>query len=422
MIDPLILVRAVHFAATVLAAGTIGFMVLVAKPAARAMTSPRPAEFAAFGERLMLVTFMALALAMLSGAVWLVLVAANIYGVPMVDVCLNGGVVSVITDTRFGQVAIVRLMLALFLASLLPWPATQWVQLAAAVLLIALLAFIGHAGATPGTAGRVHLAFDTLHLLAAGAWLGGLPAFAMLLGHGRGGDPGWPSFATDATKRFSLLGIVSVGTLVVGGLVNTWFLLSGPRDLLATDYGRLVLCKIGLFAAMIAIATVNRYHLTPQLPEPTAMRALRRNSLAEIGLGLLVMLFVGALGTIAPAAHFHHRAAGTAPEATYAHIHGDEAMADVTIDPARPGPVRIDIRLSREDSSDFSASEVVIYLTPREKYGGPPLSRTAKRLASGVWQVDGLEIGQPGVWVLNLIVKPPTGDPIVLDAPVVIDP
>jgi hypothetical protein len=97
-------------------------------------------------------------------------------------------------------------------------------------------------------------------------------------------------------------------------------------------------------------------------------------------------------------------------------------VADVTIDPARPGPVRVDVRLSREDSSDFPASEVVIYLIPREKYGGPPLSRAAKRLASGVWQVNGLEIGQPGVWVLNLIVKPPAGDPIVLDAPVVIDP
>ena len=36
MIDPLILARGLHIAASVLAAGTVGFLVLVAEPAARA--------------------------------------------------------------------------------------------------------------------------------------------------------------------------------------------------------------------------------------------------------------------------------------------------------------------------------------------------------------------------------------------------
>jgi putative copper resistance protein D len=40
---------------------------------------------------------------------------------------------------------------------------------------------VGHAGATPGPTGNIHFASDTLHLLTAGAWLGGLPAFVLLL-------------------------------------------------------------------------------------------------------------------------------------------------------------------------------------------------------------------------------------------------
>ena len=58
--------------------------------------------------------------------------------------------------------------LALLLAVLMPWPATRLLQLAAAAGLIGLIALIGHAGATPGTAGHIHLASDVVHLLAAG--------------------------------------------------------------------------------------------------------------------------------------------------------------------------------------------------------------------------------------------------------------
>ena len=420
MIDPLILTRCVHIAATVLAAGTVGFVALVAEPAARAMT--RPADFSALRERLTVVVFVALAVAILSGAIWLVLVAADIYGAPFVVVLLNGDASSVLTDTRFGQVALVRLMLALLLVALLPWPSTQSVQLAVAALLLALLAFVGHAGATPELAGRVLLASDIVHLLGAGAWLGGLPALAMLLARaGHSSEPDWPAIAAAATRRFSLLGIVGVGALLASGLVNSWNLLAGPRDLVASDYGRLVLFKIALFIAMVAIATVNRYHLKPRLPAPDAMRALQRNSLAETGLGLCVLLIVGALGTMAPTAHFHHPSAGGSPDATYAHIHGGEVMADVTIDPGRAGRVRVSIRLSREDSSNFAASGVSLVLTPQAAAGALPISRVATRSTDDTWEVDGLEIGQPGIWTVAVTVRTGSGQPIVLDAPIVIE-
>ena len=422
MIDPLILVRSIHIAATVLATGTVAFLVLVAEPAARAMTASRPADHSAFCERLILLVFSALALAIVSGAAWLVLVAADIYGAPIIEVCLHGGVMSVLTDTRFGQIAIARLALALLLGALLPWPATQFAQLTVAALLIVLLAFIGHAGATPGLAGRVHLTSDIVHLLGAGAWLGGLPALAILLAQARASsDPAWHALATSSTRRFSRLGIISVAALLASGLVNSWNLLAGPRDLVATDYGRLVLLKIALFAAMVAIAAVNRYHLTPQLAAPAAMRALQRNSLAETGLGLGVLVFAAALGTMVPSGHVHAPPADIAADATFVHIHTNEAMADVTIAPGRRGPVRVSIRLTREDSSVFTAAGVLVVLTPQAQSGAPPLSRAATRLADGTWQADGLEIGQPGIWIVKLTVAPGTGEPLVLDAPIVIE-
>ena len=125
--------------------------------------------------------------------------------------------------------------------------------------MIALPALVGHAGATPGIAGDIHLVSDMVHLLAAGAWLGGLPAFACCCGKRAAGRGDLARFRNQATRRFSIVGILSVGALLASGLVNSWNLLSGPRDLVTTDYGRLVALKIGLFVAMVAIAAVNRF-------------------------------------------------------------------------------------------------------------------------------------------------------------------
>jgi putative copper resistance protein D len=402
VIDPLILARGIHIAATVLASGTVCFMALVA-------------DVPALRRRLNWLVWSALAAAVLSGVGWLVLLASEIFGAPIVEVCLHGGAWSLLTDTRFGLIWSARLVLALLLGVLLLWPGARLLPLIAAALLIALLALIGHAGATPGLAGRIHLASDMVHLLAAAAWLGGLPAFILLLRNAGSSKP-----AVDATKRFSRLGIVCVAALLASGAVNSWNLLAGPRDLLNTDYGRLVLLKIGLFAAMICIAAVNRYHLIPQLPAATAMRALQRNSLCEIGLGLCVLLFVGVLGAMAPNAHVHTTSSAIPPNAAFVHIHSSEAMADVTIDPGRAGLSKVTIHVSRDDFSDIAVKEVRLALEPPTA-GAETVERAAMRLPDGSWTIDRLEIGQPGIWTVRVIVTPAAGKSIMLDAPVVID-
>jgi putative copper resistance protein D len=416
--DPLVFARWIHFAATAVALGTAGFMVLVAEPAARIRV---PTGFAVLRRHLVMVTWGALALAILSGAAWLVLLASDILGASLVDVCLHGGAWPVLADTRFGIVWCARLLLALLFGLLLLWPALGTIQLAAAAGIMALPALIGHAGATPGIAGDIHLVSDMVHLLAAGAWLGGLPAFALVLRHAASFDEQtWPEFVVRMTHRFSILGILCVGALLVSGIVNSWNLLGGPRDLVATDYGRLVALKIGLFVAMIAIATVNRSFLTPRLPHLRALRVLERNSLAEIGLGLCVLLFVGMLGTLPPSAHVHPAATAIPPDAAYVHIHAVEAMADVTIDPGRAGQAEVTIRVSREDFSRFPAKDVRLSLDPPQGGVQAP-ERAAIEQTDGNWVVSAAELAAPGIWTVRVIVTPPKGEPIVLDAPIVIE-
>ena len=417
MLDPLALVRGLHFAATLLACGTVVFLVLVAEPASGKIRG----DFAALRHQLNVLTWLSLAVAALSGAVWLALLASDILGTSLADVCLHGGLWPVLFDTRFGLVWCVRLALAFLLGFLILRPATRGFQIVTVVALTASPALVGHAGATPGIGGDVHLMSDMVHLLAAGAWLGGLPAFVWSLWRARRtANPAWLDFAIRSTRRFSVVGILSVGALLASGLINSWYLLGSPRDLVATDYGRLVALKVGLFAAMVAIATVNRFHLTPRLPAVPALRTLQRNSVAEICLGLCVLLFVGMLGTFPPSAHIHAAPEGIPPGAAFVHIHGLEAMTDVMVNPGRPGQADVTIRVSREDMSLYPVKDVRLVLEP-PKPGGRPVEHNAVEQADQTWLVSGITVSEPGIWTVRVIVRPDSGEPIDLDAPIVIE-
>jgi copper resistance protein D len=422
VIDPLILVRAAHFTATALAAGTASFVVLAAEPSFR--VAGAGVEGTTFQKSARWLVWSGLAAAIGTGIIWLMWLASDIYGTSLVNVCLHGGAWSVLTETRFGLVCIARLALAALLGVLMLWPAGRWLQLIVAGVLIGSLGFIGHAGATPSTAGEIHLASDVLHLLAAAAWVGALSALALLLHQMRREKNDRAGIVTrTAARRFSTAGIASVATLIATGLVNSWNLLSGPRDLIATEYGQILSLKLGLFAAMLGIAAVNRYGLTPRLAATSAMRALERNSLAEVGLGICVFLFVGALGTMAPPVHDHvHIPTEQIPaDAAFVHIHSTEAMADVTIEPGRAGPAQAKILLMHEDFSILTAKALTFVLIPQASATVAPITRSATRRPDGTWQVDGLEIGQPGVWTVKLSIDVGGGSPIAIDAPVVIE-
>jgi copper resistance protein D len=257
----------------------------------------------------------ALAAAFVSGVAWLILEAAAISGLSLADVYAQNVTRTVLTETRFGRVSALRALIAILLAVCL-WAGREQdgrqrrmsvaVVILAACFLVAL-AWTGHAGAGTGWSADLHLAADTLHLLAAGAWIGGLVPLALTLASARSaGDETRARIAIGATARFSTLGLVSVGTLVATGLVNTWFLAGSVASITGTDYGRLLMVKLALFAVMLSVATVNRIALAERLPDAGAIRQLRINCGVEFVLGLAVIVIASTLGTLPPPLHMHH--------------------------------------------------------------------------------------------------------------------
>jgi uncharacterized membrane protein len=240
-------------------------------------------------------------------------------------------------------------------------------------------------------------------------------------------DQSMPLLLRAATFRFSTVGLFAVGTLLATGIVNAAILVGSLPALLETIYGNLLLAKIGLFAAMVCVAAINRLHLRPRLPNAGAIRQLARNTWIETGLGLSIIVIVSVLGILPPAAHMnihnhaHAPTGSTSPDVAFVHIHSNKGMAEVTIAPDRPGVARASIRLMSEDFSPLAANDVAFALSPQAPTSTPPILRAATRLSDGTWEVDELKIGQPGIWVVKLTVKTDASEPFVLDAPIVIE-
>jgi putative copper resistance protein D len=304
----LVTARAIHFAATTTTAGTLVFRIAIARSVLRSE------EATAKGFRLQTqrVLWAGLAAAVISGAVWLVLEAVSMSGLPFNEAMSAEILSTVLHETQFGQITEVRAGFAVVLAACLIYSrlaAADWLAVAAALGLVATLAWTGHASSTLGPGGSLHLASDALHLVAAAAWIGGLASLILLFAAVRRTDA-WAALTLDAARRFSILGIVSVVALVATGAINAWILAGSLHALIVTDYGRVLMLKLAVFVMMLALAAVNRFHLTPRLAigcseaaQSESVGHLTRNGAIETVLGLAILAIVALLGTMHPAIH-----------------------------------------------------------------------------------------------------------------------
>jgi putative copper resistance protein D len=421
----LTVVRAVHFAAVLGLEGSIAFLFVVAGP-----VMP---QRAARHELVIWSRWIAAALwgvAVLSGGAWLAVLAGQIGGTPVIDAFRQGIDWTLLTETQFGISWLWRAGIAGLLGLVLLFDEGRGCRRrvcasAAVALSIALtgsLAWSGHGAATPGRLGDLHLAADIVHLIASGLWLGALLPFAIVLQFAaRGIIP--PLGASEITRRFSSLATVSVALILLTGIVNSWVLVGSIAGLTSSLYGRLLLAKIGLFAMMLGFAAFNRIGLTPRLPNevPRAARQLVINSCIELGLGIAVLAIVGVLGVLQPASHHHMtQSAGLSDDAAFVHIHGDDAMADVTVAPGRVGRATVIVRILRDDLSELPARSVDVTLVPPSS-AAPAVSGDALHQPDGSWQIDGIDLPEAGNWTVKVFAATPaTGSLPVLDAPIVI--
>jgi copper resistance protein D len=301
----LILARFLHYVATTTLFGASLFPLY-------AYTASEPETPGGWWRPLLLWSAIA---AVLSGLFWFAFSAANMAG-SLSDLADAEAIWAVAHDTGFGIVWTARMLLAIviiFVTAMRRFQTTtnRWnlaIPILAAMLL-ASLAGAGHTQVEEGWAGLVHMLSDAAHLLAAGAWLGGLAPLAYLLA--RQLDKGRDFAVIDRVLlRFSGMGYVAVATLVGTGLINSWFLVGSVSNLLVTPYGQTLLAKLVLFVGMLALAVVNRFWLVPAISSsrpratvdssPVWLRRLHIHVLGEQLLGAMILVVVSFLGTMQP--------------------------------------------------------------------------------------------------------------------------
>lgn len=216
-----------------------------------------------------------------------------------------------VLETPAGLAWLARTALLLAITGLVAgWPRARVLPIPALCALagaaLATLLWNGHAAASTGAAGALRLAVGGVHLLAAAAWLGAIAGFLLMLA------PGRDRHGETATLRqwhallhaFSATGALLVAAIAISGAVHyawidEWRI--SAATLSGTSYGRWMLFKLALFAAMLGLAALHRWVLVPRLVRGAdGLVRLRRSLRLEAAAAVLIVAAVAVLGTMSP--------------------------------------------------------------------------------------------------------------------------
>lgn len=322
---------------------------------------------------------------------------------------LDATVIGDVLDTRFGTVWALRLLAWIAVAALLSSlrlrrSPTGAVALA---LLLGLLCF------TPGLAGHaataepswLAIAANAVHVACMGVWVGGVLALLLALPVAtRALDAAQRTAVLAATvSRFSTVALAAVAGLVAGGVVQTVVELDSLGDLTGTAFGRAILVKVALLAALLALGAWNRQRGRPRLAALTARGeppgavgvALRRSLRAEGALMVAVLAVTAALVSYSPAT-------GASGPFSASDTLGP-ARLELTVDPARAG--RNEIHLYLFDRTTGRQYDRVKELEVAARLAGKgigPLAFEARKAGPGHYVVRQADIAPPGDWRLDV--------------------
>ena len=177
-----------------------------------------------------------------------------------------------------------------------------WRVVAAGTIALALsFSLTGHAISTPMP--MLHVMLDTIHVMAAGGWLGtllvvatiGLYTALMLPVEVRG------QAATELVGAFSSFALLCAATLAVTGVVQAWAHLHTISALWETHYGQALFRKLVVIAMTALVGAFNWLVVKPRLANPKTISLLRKSAAVELTIGLAVVILTAILvGTSPP--------------------------------------------------------------------------------------------------------------------------
>ena len=286
-----------------------------------------------------------------------------------------------------GALLLVRLVLVVVLALLVlrpsASPARDVVSGAVGIAVLTSVALLGHA--TDGAAGLLVPA-AVLHLAAMVLWLGGLVVLVVaVLPRVRHS----PATGIRALRRWSAVAFVCIAVLVVTGEVQAFPAVVPLAALWSTDYGVLLLVKLGLVAALIVVAAVAQ-RIVARSVRPARVR-LRRAVLAEVAGVVAVLCVTAALSGTATAAETY------GPAVTRTVAAGSDRLV-VDVDRTRRGTTVLHVRAADASGAPVRLQALDGSLSTTDVAA---LDVTFRRDGDG-WRSTDATLPVSGVWTLTL--------------------
>ena len=375
----------------------------------------------------------------LVGSLLLLLVdAAAASGVPLLRVF--GDPLQEIMGTRRGMLWVVRSVLALALAvglvvlfnrRMVPDSlrnAPRWWAIALLPAGMLLATSLGSHSASLRTWSGLATAIDWVHLCAVAIWVGGLffLGFALFPALRPLGGPARTRLLSVLVPRFSTVAAVSVAVIVLTGLYQTVRLVSGWSAFTDLAWGRTLILKIVLVMALLLLGAFNLLIVRPRLAEyarrmdrATRERAarlrldFRRAVLAEVALGVVIVLVVGRLTGVAPAGGSSSAFDGPfrpfVLETTAENLNGR-----LVLSPGRIGNNRFDLSVQGADGRPVAAgSEATLRITTLDQETGTA-EAPMQSLGAGRFTTMGTYLSTVGLWEVAAVLRRPGQDDVVL--------
>jgi copper transport protein len=356
------------------------------------------------------------------------------------DRALDSMVVSETLASRLGTALTARLILLAFAGGYLVLLCAWFVQLARrgriwfSVLGVALAlglaaTWAGADHAAVGVQPELALGIDVMHLVTMGVWLGGLTTLATLLRSPDTPHTGSSAVPHPAVHRFSTVATGSIVVLIGTGSYQSWRQLGSWAAFGFTDYGRLLLVKLGAVALMLGVASLSHRWVTrhrrvligvgaarPAVNSPPGGTVphhdvlergeLRRSVAAEAALGAFVLAVTALLVNAEPGRTVASTPHGPAHQVISYDTGGPGGRGQliVDVDPATTGPNTIRVTVEGPSGTRHDVAELRIELTLTKRQLGP-FSIPLQHPEPGEYDASGVQLPYPGTWQLRMIVR-----------------
>ncbi|MFI0848521.1 copper resistance CopC/CopD family protein [Mesorhizobium sp. IMUNJ 23232] len=269
-----------------------------------------------------------------------------------------------------------------------------WLASAATLLVGVAVASAGHASTAPPRYLTAPAVF--LHAVTAVLWIGALLPLGAILVRGGAELP-------MVLRRFSRVIPAIVAVLALSGLMLAIVQVQTIPALWNTDYGRVLMAKLALVAALLLLAALNRFWLTTPVVagDAGAARRLTRSVGAEIVVATAVIAVLGLWRFTPPP-----RAIAANPalfEVQQVRAEKDGISAVLSIHPSIAGPVRVEIGNLLLDGKPFEPISVSVDLD-KPSYGIGPFTRDASKAGDGTYRADGFLLPLDGFWIVRVTV------------------